>query len=100
MALGWLGVASVALGSNTLSQEGGFRLIMRIAADCLAPLAPHRSLWPVYSYRSVAPLTSRLARASPEQQTNGMPGGALEELVNHQFGPASGRLCRAIRPSV
>src|ERR1035441_2474500 len=31
MALGWLGVASVALGSNTLSQEGGFRLIMRIA---------------------------------------------------------------------
>src|ERR1017187_5348114 len=31
MALGWLGVASVALGSKTLSQDGGFRLIMRIA---------------------------------------------------------------------
>src|ERR1035438_4326514 len=27
----WLWVASVALGSKTLSQEGGFRLIMRIA---------------------------------------------------------------------
>ena len=31
MALGWLWVASVALGSKTLSQEGEFRLIMRIA---------------------------------------------------------------------
>ena len=31
VALGWLWVASVALGSKTLSQEGGFRLIMRIA---------------------------------------------------------------------
>src|ERR1017187_3135388 len=31
MALGWLWVASVASGSKTLSQEGGFRLIMRIA---------------------------------------------------------------------
>src|ERR1017187_8513642 len=35
MALGWLGVASVALGSKTLSQEGGFRLIMRIAGTPL-----------------------------------------------------------------
>src|ERR1035441_4477918 len=40
MALGWLWVASVALGSKTLSQEGGFRLIMRLPRNLFARIAP------------------------------------------------------------